>query len=329
MRVLSGIVLAATVLWSGYWFAGSSAVQRGAGAWFEQAAAQGLVAHNGGLRASGYPGRFDLTVNAPDIVDPVSGYGWRGAQVNLQAMAWKPWHLTALLPDQQVITTPEGDITFTSTKLRATVILHPNADLALDRTEVQAADLAITTPTGTILAKSASLTSTEDNTRLHTYRIGLRLTDVALDPAVMSTMNGLPAVMPALTVDAHLLLSAALDRHAGDNRPELTGLILDALALDWGPLQVTATGSLAPTSDGSADGRLDFAVKNWRLLPAVVAAAGLVQPELAPTLLRALEVMAQTAGNPAILDVPLVFRSGRTYLGPLPVGAAPLLVQRQ
>ncbi len=329
MRVLSGIVLAVVVLWSGYWFAGSAALQRGAGAWFEQAAAQGLVAHNGGLRAAGYPGQFDLTVTAPDIADPVSGLGWRGADLHLQAMAWKPWHLTAVLPDRQVITTPAGDITIASTGLRATVILHPNSDLALDRTEVQATDLAITTPTGTTLAKAASLISTEDTTRLHTHRIAVRLTDVTPDPAVMATLDGLPAVMPALSVDADLLLSAAVDRHAGTTRPQMTGLVLDALALDWGPLQVTASGSLASTSDGSAEGRIDFAVQNWRLLPTAMAAAGLVPPELAPTLVRALEVMAQSAGNPAILDVPLVFKSGRTYLGPLPVGPAPRLVQRQ
>lgn len=329
MRVLLWIVVVAAGLWSAYWFAGSTVVERAATGWFEQAGEQGLTALNDGLRVAGYPNRFDLTVTAPDLADPASGYGWRADFVQVLAMTWKPWHLIALLPPTQTFTTPEGEVSVTSTRLRGSLVLHPGSDLALNRTVIEAADLAIITPTGTTRLATANLATAEDATRLHSHRIGARLTGLAPDPARMAGASGLPPALSALTLDAHLLLSAALDRHVGETRPEITGLVLDGLAVDWGDLQVTATGSVATTSDGRAEGRIDFVVQNWRLLPGALGALGVVQPELAPTLLRALEIMAEDAPDPARLDLPLTFKSGRMLLGPLPIGFAPVLAQRQ
>ncbi|MGL6208316.1 MAG: DUF2125 domain-containing protein, partial [Paracoccaceae bacterium] len=101
------------------------------------------------------------------------------------------------------------------------------------------------------------------------------------------------------------------------------------ISLDWGPLQVTAAGSVAAASDGVAEGQLNIRIAEWRLLPEVLAQAGAVDPVLAPTLLRAFEIMAEGSADPKVLEVPLVFKSGRMSLGALPLGPAPLLVQRQ
>jgi hypothetical protein len=38
-----------------------------------------------------------------------------------------------------------------------------------------------------------------------------------------------------------------------------------------------------------------------------------------------LSMMAQMAGNPQTLDIPLNLRNGRVMLGPIPLGPAPVL----
>lgn len=326
MRVLLWVVLLAAGLWAGYWVLGARAVEQGAVRAFELASAQGLVADNAGVRVAGFPNRFDLTVTAPRVADPVSGFGWRGGDVQLLAMTWKPWHLIALAPDASVITTPAGDIAVDASDLRGSLVLHPGTDLALRGIVIEATDLVLTGPAGRVSLARASFATAEDTSRRNSHRIGLQITDVTPDPAVTAALPDLPGVMAGLHLDAYLLLTAPLDRHAAETRPELTGLILDDVRLDWGPLQVTAKGSVAAVSDGTAEGQIDLAVKAWRLLPEVLAEAGLIDPVLVPTVLRALEIMAQ--GKPD-LDTALTFRNGTTRLGPLPIGPAPRMAYRQ
>lgn len=326
MRALLWVVVTAAGLWAGYWFVGARGVERGAAALFAQATAQGMVAENAGLRVAGFPNRFDLTVTGPALFDPVSGFGWQGADLRLLAMTWKPWHLIALAPDASVITTPQGPVSVTADDLRGSLVLHPGVDLSLDRTVVEATDLVIDGPFGRLALAKASLATAEDTSRRNSHRLGLRITDLAPDPTVSAALPGLPSVLSALLVDAHVLLSAPLDRHAATTRPEVTGLILDDVRLDWGPLQVTAQGSLATVSDGTAEGRIELQIDNWRLLPDVLGQARIIDPVLAPTLLRAFEIMAEGSPN---LTTALVFKSGRASLGALPIGRAPRLAYRQ
>lgn len=326
MRALLWVVVTAAVLWAGYWFVGARGVEHGAARAFAEATAQGLQAQNAGLRVAGFPNRFDLTVTGPAVLDPVSGFGWQGADLRLLAMSWKPWHLIALAPDQSVITTPLGPVSVAAGDLRGSLVLHPGADLALRSTVVEATDLVMDGPVGDLSLAHASLASAEDTSRRNSHRLGLAITDLTPDPAVSAALPDLPAVMTGLRVDAHVLLTAPLDRHAATTRPEVTGLILDSLQLDWGPLQVTAQGSLATVSDGTAEGRIELQIDSWRLLPGVLGQAGVIDPVLAPTLLRAFEIMAK--GSPD-LTTALVYKRGRASLGGLPIGRAPRLAYRQ
>jgi hypothetical protein len=296
---------------------------------FAEAADHAWSAQNGGLRVAGYPNRFDLTVTAPRLSDAATGYGWQGGDLTLLAMTWKPWHLIALAPLSQRITTPEGEIALTATKLRGSLRLTPDSNLALQGIVVEAADLALSGPRGRFGIARAILATEADTSRRHSYRIGVQVTGLTPDPAVSVALSGLPGVMGGLRLDAHLLLSGPVDRHAAEAPPQVTGVILDSADLDWGPLQVTARGTLATVSDGTAEGRIDLHLENWRLFPAVLGQSGLIDPVLAPTLLRAMEIMAESSPDPQVLETALTFKSGWVRFGPLPIGAAPRIGYRQ
>jgi len=326
MRVLLWVVMTAAGLWAGYWFVGSRAVERGAVQAFAQATAQGMVAQNEGVGVAGFPNRFDLTLTRPRLFDPASGYGWRASDLRLLAMTWKPWHLIALAPDESVINTPLGDIAVTASDLRGSLVLHPGADLTMRGTVIEAIDLAVSGASGPWSLAKASFATAEDNSRQNSHRIGLQVTDLIPSAKVSAALPDLPTVLSSLHLDGYVLLSAPLDRHVADTRPEVTGVIVKDARLDWGLLRVAAQGSLATVSDGTADGKIALQIQNWRLFPAVLGQFGVIDPVLAPTLLRALEIMAK--GSPDI-ETTLTFKSGRASLGPLPVGRAPRLVYRQ
>jgi hypothetical protein len=70
-------------------------------------------------------------------------------------------------------------------------------------------------------------------------------------------------------------------------------------------------------------------VEKWRKLIPVLIAAGLLTPENSRTLTRALELYAQQGSDPDTLTVPMNFAKGIMTLGPLPLGPAPAIFQRQ
>jgi len=325
MRLLIWGIGVLGAVWCLYWVAGSATLDAQVEAMLDSP--QALTLSRQDVSVTGFPNRFDLTVTGPSVTDPATGIGWAAPFVQVFAMTWKPWHVIAALPGEQTITLPDQSVRVTSDRFRGSVQVTPDADLALQTVVIEADQLAITSTLGPRLRLERGVLSTAaDPTRLNSHRIGLQVTNLA-PPLV--TPTDLPEIIARLHLDAHLLLSAALDRHAADTLPQLTGIEIADLSIDWGPMRVQASGSISATSDGTAQGVIDLRIGNWRLLPGALAALGAIKPEVAPTLLRAMELLAEGGADPAVLTLPLTFRNGRTSLGVLPLGPAPVIAYRQ
>lgn len=326
MRAILTFCAVLVVAWCGYWFIGARVVAQGAEAALVQARAQGYRAEAADLSVRGFPNRFDLTVTAPDLGDPASGLGWSAPFVQVFALTWRPWHVIAAFAPEQQISTPLGVFTLTAGKLQASLRARPTTLLPLDRSTLIGSDLTLLAPGGESLATPELRFATRDldGTGLR-HEIGLEVTDLAPGPGLLPDGIGLPAVIDRLRLDADLTFSAPIDRNASRTGPDLTGLALHEALLLWGDLALHAKGDLEPDAAGLAEGSLTLRATNWqRLLPALVA-AGLVRPEVVPTWTRMLEIMAQSSGDPAVIDVTLRFAQGRVSLGPLPLGSAPRL----
>jgi hypothetical protein len=274
----------------------------------------------------GFPNRFDLTLTAPDLGDPGTGFGWSAPFVQVFAMTWRPWHVILAFPPEQQVLTPAGTFTLTAGKLQASLRARPVTRLPLDRLTLVGTDLGLLAPGGVSLAAPELRFATRDldGTGLR-HEIGVEVTGLAPGPELLPAGTGLPDVLDRLRLDADLTFSAPIDRTMAEVRPEVTAIDLREALLLWGDLSLRAEGALVPDAAGLAEGSLTLRVTNWqRLLPALVA-AGLVRPDVVPTWTRMLEIMAQSSGDPAVIDVTLRFAQGRVSLGPLPLGPAPRL----
>ena len=109
----------------------------------------------------------------------------------------------------------------------------------------------------------------------------------------------------------------------------MTRLIVKDFQFVWSKLHLSAKGQIEPGPDGVAVGQIDFRIEEWRFVPALAVALGLIRPELAESLTKGLEALAKSGGDPDVLKLPLTFADGKMTLGPLPLGPAPILVQRQ
>ena len=326
MRALLGIVLAVAGAWGGYWWVGSTAVQNGVEAWFAQQTQAGLVAQNTGITVRGFPNRFDLTVDGLNFADPARGLGWQAPFVQVFSMSWKPWHLIAALSPGQVITLPDQSVTIDGTGMRGSLQLHPNARLGLYETRVEAADLTIRSDLGWQVRADRLFGSTLELTPT-AHRLGLSVENLIPDAAVIAALAGtdLPGVIEALHLDATATFSAPIDRDAAARQPVVTGLDVADARMVWGGLRVTAQGAFQADPDGLAQGQIAINLAGWRRLPALIAALGVINPQMEPSIERALEVMAKAGDDPEVLVLVLKCADGLMRLGPFPLGPAPKL----
>lgn len=329
MRVLLVVVLIASGLWAGYWFVGSRALDRTVEGWFAAQTGDPLQAEHSGVEVTGFPNRFDLNIVEPRISDAEAGLGWSAPFVQVFSMTWKPWHIIASFPQEQVVTVAGQDLVVTSTQLQASVVMVPGTDLTLDRTTFVADGLAFGAAGGwEVSATSARFATRRTPDDAGAHEIGLEINTLTPPSAfrmALQDQSDLPEQIDQLRLDVRAELSAPIDRHLAETQPQVEAVVVKELSLIWGDLRISGKGEVVPTSDGVADGRIDIRVDSWRQLVPVLVAAGIITPQVTETVTRAMELLAQQDGTPDVLDVPLVFQNGRMSLGPIPLGPAPML----
>jgi hypothetical protein len=328
MRVLLAAVLGLAVLWGGYWFVGARAVEHQVAQWFDSQAAAGFVATREDAAVHGFPSRFDLTIDAPVLADPQRGFGWQAPFVQILSLSYKPWHLIGVFPPEQTFITPGETVSLTADRLRGSVVFDPTASFALDRSTLIGDGLFARSDAGwQVGAANLRFGSRPVIGRANTHDLGLAMEGIALDPGFMESMGsaaGLPETVQALRLDAEIGLTAALDRHAPQTKPKVENVTVNEVLVTWGELELSGKGKLVVDANGIADGAINLRLENWRMALPPAIAAGLISAEVAPTWERALALLADQAGTPDRLDLPLTFRRGWLSLGPLPLGPAPV-----
>lgn len=326
MRKLLWLALIIAGLWGGYWFVGASTIERQTAAVFDSAAANGLVASRDSISVAGFPNRFDLTVEGVDIVDPATGFGWNAPFVQLLAMTWKPWHIIAAFPHDQQIITPDQTFTVMSDRLMASLQMHPNGTLGLYETRLDGTKLSLSSDLGWSVGIEKMFASTLENAEdPKVQRLGLTADAISPDAAILANLSetDLPATVETLHLDASARFNAPIQVTPPETPPLLLALDIADMRLIWGALKITANGGFVAGDDGVAVGKIAIHIEGWRRFPAVLAAFGAISPQMAPSIERGLEVMANAGPDPDILELLLISEGGRLSLGPFPLGPAP------
>lgn len=339
-RLLILIVVAAT-LWSGYWLYGASNTRATFVAWFEDRRAAGWAADVSDLEVKGFPNRFDTTFTDISLADPATGWAWEAPFFQLFALSYKPNHIIAIWPDQQLIATPTGRYGVTNAQMQASVVIWPSTDLALDRIRLVADTVQITANDGSTTGagalrlaaerlgadgEPASSAPEEGDTR---YRIALSTDGFAPDAGLRAQIDPtgrLPRTLEALRADVTLGFDRPWDRHAVEvARPQPTQVSLRLAEARWGELELLASGDLDVDLQGQPTGRITVKAQNWREILQMIRASEQMPDALATTLERGLSLLA---GQSDAIDIPLDFRNGRIWIGPLAVMDSPVFALR-
>lgn len=325
--------------WSGWWFYHAAARERAVTEWLAERREAGWVAEAAEVRVDGFPYRFDTIVAGLELADPGSGWSWRAPEFGFTSLAYQPQHIIADWPGEQVIATPIETVRVRSDTLRGSVVFDPTSRLTLNRSSIEIGGLTILGDSGWQAAIGRALLATRQAAvaevapgTAHDVSFtaqGLRLPEAWT--ARLDRAGVLPEALETAEFDLTLVFDRPWDRAAveGEN-PALEQVRIREARLGWGRLDLRGSGTLTADAQGYAEGEIDLRARNWREMVEIAESAGAIPSGMSGAVRSGLGFIAQLSGDPEVLELPLTFADGRTRLGPIGLGPAPVLApQRQ
>ncbi|WP_414896896.1 DUF2125 domain-containing protein [Rhodovulum sp. YEN HP10] len=328
MRFLLSLALLAALAWSGYWALAARGIERGLAGWLDSRRAEGWAADAGRIAVTGFPTRFDTRLAPLELADPDSGLAWSMPEFGFSAQSHRPQRLIAHWPETQQIATPFERIAVTAEAMTGALAFRPGLTFELASATFSVGAFGMVSDAGwraSMDGAGFSMAAVEDRPGAQHLRFsasGMRPPAglvATLDPAGL-----LPPVFQRVSVEAVAVFDAPWDRRAlEERRPQLRRVEIGRLDAQWGDLALQAAGSFDVDAEGQPSGSLTLRATNWREMIAIARNSGQLPAALADRLEDALGLLAGLSGRPDMLDVPLRFALGQTWLGPVPLGPAP------
>ena len=329
MKRLTFVVIAAALLWSGFWVFQSNVQKQAIAHWFENRRAKGWAADYTDLSVSGFPNRLDTTMTDPRLGDPESGMVWESGFLQLFRLSYNPKHIIAVVDNAQSYATPHSTLSVTTSDARASLKLLDTESWAVERMILVTEVLnAISDQDWGLSADVAQLSLEVSPDEPSDYRVALDVRGLrGTFPDIITTSGSNQAPIDRLTADVRVSMNAPLTRTAVESRrPQPQSLTVNLAEAQWSGLRLAAAGTLDITQSGTPVGTLTLKIRNWREMLTRERDAGRLTQSALDQIDFVLTLISGLAGNPETLDLPFDFKNGQIWLGPLHMGEAPRLI---
>lgn len=331
MKRLMIVLVVASLAWFAYWFIGAARAKSGFEDWFAARQAEGWQAETSEIAVRGFPNRFDATFSDLALADPETGVAWQAPFFQLFALTYRPHHLIAVWPNEQLLAFPDQRVTVTTTDMKASLVVDPAPQLPLERTNLAVEGLTLaSTANWALNADALRLAMHREPDNDKAYRIALSAEGLA-PPLTRNLPNGgtLPETLKTVEADLTAGFEKPWDiRALNDARPQPTWINLAKAEIIWGQLELHAAGKVDIDSAGYPNGTITIRATNWRDILGLARQTGELPEALLDGIEQGLELLSSLTGRSETLDIPLTFRSGMTRLGPVPIAPAPRILLR-
>jgi len=324
LLLLAGGALAGTWVWA------AGAVQDGYGTWRAERRADGYSFQNAEPEVAGFPTAVRATLREPVVTAP-QGWRWQGPVVIGEADVLSPFTVRVTAPGTHTLRTVDGrQLRADAQEAQGRVLLKPeggarSGQITLRQVRLDGLPAGPTRAAALFVALGPERRPPD----------GPRELDVTLETDGLELPRQLETAF-GRSIDRLAVRGTLIGRAPREiSRAELQAwrrrggrIAVDHLDLTWAPVSLKGDGTLTLDSRLRPQGTLDVAIRG--LGPALdeLAAAGRIDRgavTYAKLAIAALGSRDEATGETRV-DVPLSFRDGRIYLGPVPLGRlAPVL----
>ncbi len=323
-RILKGFIAApsaAVILYAAAWLGSAFILKAQAENWIAAQQQAGRTITHGALVFGGFPGRAQITISDWAMSAPMAdgGWSWRAPSVRLLARPWAPNTFTVDLAGEHTVagawTPPDVAVAIKADRADFQPKLNANGQVA--EVMVAVSKLSVGDAIASLEAGSASITQIE-NQNTPTWRLNLDATNTKILSTAIPTAR--------LTVDlVGEIRSGGLTTALTAWREGGGTLEVRDLTLDWPPLSVSGSGTLALDEKLQPIGALTAKFRGFFETLDAFTAQGLVRTADASMARIVLGLMSRTpaGGGPPELNLAVTVQNQKLYTGPISLMAVP------
>lgn len=333
LKIVPGVVLAAAIGWSVWWYLAAEAQERGLAAWLASQQVRGWQAEAAAIEVSGFPTDFTLHVAGLALADPENGWAWEAPALTATSAAWAPTRVAVDWPPEQVVAVPGERATVRTALMDTLMDLRPGPALELREATTSLAELAIVSTAGwTAGADAAEVRLAERPEELappNSYDIRLTADGVVLPEALVGRIDPTGWLKPRVdrvTVIGHAALAEPLGlATVEDGEVALRAASLREVGFEWGEMRLVVSGSFIVDEQGYPDGSIEVEAREWRQMVRLAVSSGVIGEDTARAVERAIEFVTALTGGGDTLSAPLNLSGGKLRIGPFAVADVPRL----
>jgi hypothetical protein len=314
------------LIYAFWWSYAARAMQRQLEGFRVDGAAQGVTAAWDALDITGFPLRLQAKMTKPSYTNRPAALNWRGDTLSIQTLPWSISQVLFETNGQQHFNL--GPMVIDGATTSAAVSLSFDGQSRLRQIDIAAMDTEAKAGAAALKAKTLAAhwrVSPDDTTptdgrdfdaALNGQGLNLQGVELLLGPDVEKlvvnvTLQGVPqasATDPSLSIPAW--------------RAKGSPIRVREFVFVSGGVNIEGEGHLSLTPMGVVDGQLSLTIGGVNKLLDALSAKGLIDPQAKASVGVAAGVMAMLGAS---VTLPLIFKDGRSTLGPVDIGPAPRL----
>ncbi|MBU2890212.1 DUF2125 domain-containing protein [Celeribacter halophilus] len=333
MRKLFWLLLAAVVIYSGYWMIGAKGTESAIAAWIDSRASEGWQAEVADIKTRGFPTRFDTEIREPQLADPRTGVALSTPRIEILSQSHRPTRFTLRMAPEVTLASPYQRLDITQDLAEAQLFVDPGPSLTLDHAALSLQNMRVaSTATWGFTLESGEITTQRQADDPLTHDIALHVEGFAPTGGLIDGLDPkglLSDRFEALDLDMQATFDGPWNIHALEGpRPQPTHIDLTTLSAHWGELDLKLAGAFDINARGYPVGKLAIKAENWREMIELAISVGAIPENMSNLTLRAGEMLAGLSGRKDTIDAELTLKDGMISLGFIPLGPAPRIVIR-
>lgn len=266
-------------------------------------------------QVGGFPHALRFTLSELRWHQPSDNLRWDLGNADVYIPLFHRGQIQISFPERQIAEISDRVFVLNSEDIRADLNLGPDNLVNSGRLDARQLRFEPVTPVQSVAALTVDLANLDG----HNYRVFGIAEDIRLASDILQHDDAVGTTPISLSFDANLIFASSMAMD--DAQPQLHGIEISAIELEWQPTALMLDGALVRNPEGLFDGRLNLTATHWQDLQDAMIRSGVLAPDLAP-MISAL-IASQSDPTTGRLSVQLAVSNSAIRFGPFVIATLP------